>query len=141
MRLSTTCVAVDGTAGAIHVHCSGATEEPISGSHLLIAVGRTPNSDRLGLEHLDLQPSDGGFLDVDDQLRTTTESVWALGHLRGGPMFTHTARDDADVVYRTVFRDTERSIAERSSRTRSLSTRRSPQGDSPRRGPARRATR
>jgi len=49
---------------------------------LLVATGRTPNSDRLGLEHLDLQPSDGGFLEVDDQLRTTTEGVWALGDLR-----------------------------------------------------------
>jgi len=107
VRLSTACVAVDGTPGAIHVHCSAAIEEPIQGSHLLVATGQ------LGLEHLDLAPSDGGFLDVDEQLRTTTEGVWALGDLHGGPMFTHTARDDADVVYRTAFRDTGRSIADR----------------------------
>jgi pyruvate/2-oxoglutarate dehydrogenase complex dihydrolipoamide dehydrogenase (E3) component len=113
VRLSTTCISVEGTAGAIAVGCRGAPGEEIHGSHLLVATGRVPNSDRLGLEHLALEPSDGGFLGVDEQLRTSAEDVWALGDLRGGPMFTHTARDDADVVYRTVFRDTDRSIADR----------------------------
>jgi pyruvate/2-oxoglutarate dehydrogenase complex dihydrolipoamide dehydrogenase (E3) component len=113
VRLSTTCINVAGTAGAIAVGCSGAGGEQIHASHLLVATGRVPNSDRLGLEHLALEPSAGGFVSVDEQLRTSAEDVWALGDLRGGPMFTHTARDDADVVYRTVFRDTERSVADR----------------------------
>lgn len=113
VRLSTACASVEGSAGSITVGCSGAVGEEIHGSHLLVATGRVPNSDRLGLEHLALAPSKGGFLDVDDQLRTSAEDVWALGDLRGGPMFTHTARDDADVVYRTVFRDSERSVADR----------------------------
>jgi pyruvate/2-oxoglutarate dehydrogenase complex dihydrolipoamide dehydrogenase (E3) component len=113
VRLSTSCVSVDGVAGAVRVGCAGAAGEDVTGTHLLVATGRTPNSDRLGLEHLGLQPAAGGFLAVDDRLRTAAEDVWALGDLRGGPMFTHTARDDADVVYRTVFRDTQRSIADR----------------------------
>ncbi len=113
VRLSTACVHADCTAGAIRLGCSGTTEADVTGTHLLIATGRTPNTDRLGLEHLGLQPGPGGFLTVDDQLRTSAEDVWALGDLRGGPMFTHTARDDADVVYRTVFRNTDRSIADR----------------------------
>jgi pyruvate/2-oxoglutarate dehydrogenase complex dihydrolipoamide dehydrogenase (E3) component len=113
VRLSTSCVSVDGTAGAIRVGCSGASGAEIVGTHLLIATGRTPNSDRLGLEHLGLQPGRNGFLQVDDGLHTSAEDVWALGDLRGGPMFTHTARDDADVVYRIVFRGAQRSIADR----------------------------
>jgi pyruvate/2-oxoglutarate dehydrogenase complex dihydrolipoamide dehydrogenase (E3) component len=53
------------------------------------------------------------FLPVDDTLRTPADNVWALGDVRGGPMFTHTARDDADIVYRTVFRDQPRSTTGR----------------------------
>jgi pyruvate/2-oxoglutarate dehydrogenase complex dihydrolipoamide dehydrogenase (E3) component len=113
VRLSTSCVGVEGAAGAIRVGCSGANDEQVAGTHLLVATGRTPNSDRLGLEHLGLQLGKGGFLEVDDALHTSAEDVWALGDLRGGPMFTHTARDDADVVYRTAFRDETRSVADR----------------------------
>jgi pyruvate/2-oxoglutarate dehydrogenase complex dihydrolipoamide dehydrogenase (E3) component len=50
---------------------------------------------------------------VDDTLRTSVEDVWALGDIRGGEMFTHTARHDADVAYRTAFRGQDRSIAGR----------------------------
>jgi len=108
----TTCVAVDGAPGAIRVGCTGAAGE-LRGSHLLLAAGRTPNSDRLGLEHLGLEPDTRGFLPVDETLRTSAEDVWALGDLRGGPMFTHTARDDADVVYRAAFRGQDRTTAGR----------------------------
>jgi pyruvate/2-oxoglutarate dehydrogenase complex dihydrolipoamide dehydrogenase (E3) component len=109
----TTCVAVDGTAGDLRVGCAGAEAGDLPASHLLIAAGRTPNSDQLGLEHLDLQPDERGFLPVDDTLHTAADDVWALGDLRGGPMFTHTARDDADVVYRSVFRGGDRTTTGR----------------------------
>lgn len=111
--LSTACVAVDGAAGAIRVGCDGAEDVELEGSHLLVAAGRTPNTDDLGIEHLDLDPDDRGYVPVDGQLHTTAEDVWALGDLRGHDMFTHTARDDADVVYRTVFRGQDRTIADR----------------------------
>jgi pyruvate/2-oxoglutarate dehydrogenase complex dihydrolipoamide dehydrogenase (E3) component len=105
------CVAVVGSAGNIHVHCADGTR--LTGSHLLLAAGRTPNTDNLGLEHLGLEPDQRGFLPVDDTLHTSSEGVWAIGDIRGGPMFTHTARHDADVAYRTVFRDQIRSTAGR----------------------------
>lgn len=85
----------------------------MKGSHLLIATGRTPNTDRLGLEHLGLQPDSHGFLTVDDTLHTSAEDVWAIGDVRGGPMFTHTARDDADIVYRSAYRGQDRTAAGR----------------------------
>lgn len=109
--VGTACVAVDGTTGNIRVHCADGTQ--LAGSHLLLAAGRTPNTDDLGLEHLGLEPDERGFLPVDDTLHTPADDVWAIGDIRGGPMFTHTARHDADVAYRTVFRDQARSTAHR----------------------------
>lgn len=109
--LDTACVAVGGTAGDVRVGCDTGTE--LIASHLLIAAGRIPNSDQLGLDHLSVEPDPAGFLPVDDTLRTAAENVWALGDIRGGPMFTHTARDDADIVYRAVFRGQDRSTAGR----------------------------
>lgn len=106
----TTCVAADGEAGRIRIGCKGAGAAEAEGSHLLIAAGRTPNSDQAGLEHLGIEPGPGGFVPVDDTLHTPAEDVWALGDLRGGPMFTHTARDDADAACRHVFRGEDRSV-------------------------------
>ncbi|EOY45670.1 dihydrolipoyl dehydrogenase family protein [Streptomyces anthocyanicus] len=110
---ATTCTAVDGRPGNIRAGCQGSETGEITGSHLLIATGRTPNTDTLGLEHLGLEPDARGFLPVDDLLRTGAEGVWALGDIRGGPMFTHTARDDADIAYRTTYRGQDRSTAGR----------------------------
>ncbi|MPY80788.1 MAG: dihydrolipoamide dehydrogenase [Actinophytocola sp.] len=108
VRTSSSCVAVGGRTGDVRVGCAGDTGGEIVGSHLMLAVGRTPNTDTLGLEHLGLEPDARGFLDVDGQLRTPVEDVWALGDVRGGAMFTHTARDDADIAYRTTFRSQQR---------------------------------
>ena len=113
LLLSTPCVAVDGEAGAIRVACEGAETTELTGSHLLIATGRTPNTDDLGVEHLDLDLDGRGYVPVDGRLQTAADGVWALGDLRGGDMFTHTARDDAEVTYRTVFKDQEATIADR----------------------------
>lgn len=113
LSLSTRCVAVDGEAGAIRVACEGADAAEITGTHLLIATGRTPNTDDLGIEHLELDLDDRGYVPVDKHLQTAADGVWALGDLRGYDMYTHTARDDADVAYRTVFKDREGTIADR----------------------------
>ncbi len=109
----TSCVAVERADEGIRVFCEGAEDDEIVGTHLLLATGRQPNSDDVGLEHLDLEPDERGFVTADERLRTDAEDVWALGDLRGGDMFTHTARDDADTVYRTVFKAQDRSIAGR----------------------------
>lgn len=109
----TTCTAVEGRPGHVRAGCQGEQTAEITGSHLLIATGRTPNTDTLGLEHLGLTPDEHGFLPVNDQLRTGAEDIWALGDIRGGPMFTHTARDDADIAYRTAYRGQDRSTAGR----------------------------
>lgn len=109
LLVDTECVAVRGRAGHVQVDCADGST--LTGSHLLIAAGRVPNSDRLGVEHLglDLDLDLDGFIPVDDGLHTTADDVWVIGDLRGGPMFTHTARDDADIVYRSVFKGATRS--------------------------------
>ncbi|CAN5157801.1 mercuric reductase [soil metagenome] len=103
--LGTGCTAVDqADGGRIAVACAGDESSELDASHLLVAAGRVPNTDRLHLQHLDLEPDERGFVPVDGQLHTGVEDVWALGDVRGGPMFTHTARHDADVLYRSLYR-------------------------------------
>lgn len=109
----TTCVEVATADEGIRVGCEGAERGELVGSHLLIATGRTPNTDELGVEYLDVALDQRGYVDVDDRLHTDADDVWALGDLRGYDMFTHTARDDAETVYRTVFKDQDRTIADR----------------------------
>jgi pyruvate/2-oxoglutarate dehydrogenase complex dihydrolipoamide dehydrogenase (E3) component len=110
---ATTCVAVAAADGRIRVACEGAGTDELTASHLLVAAGRTPNSDHLGLEHHDIEPDDRGFVPVDDRLHVGADGVWALGDLRGGAMFTHAARDDADTVHRNVFKRQDLSTAGR----------------------------
>lgn len=113
VMLDTTCAAAEGTDGAIRVACNGSEDAEVSGSHLLIATGRTPNTDDLGLEHVGLALDARGYVPVDGRLQTNVEDVWAIGDLRGYDMFTHTARDDADVVAKNVFKGGDRSITGR----------------------------
>ena len=76
----------------------GEESEEICGSHLMVSVGRRPNSDDLGLEAAGIELDERGFIRVDDQLRTNVDGVWALGDVNGGPPFTHVAYDDFRVV-------------------------------------------
>ena len=113
VRTGTTCIAVAAGGEGIRVGCEGAEPGELVGSHLLVATGRAPNTDDLGIEHLDISLGPRGYVDVDDRLHTDADDVWGLGDLRGYDMFTHTARDDAETVYRSVFKDQDRSIADR----------------------------
>lgn len=78
------------------------TERVLEGSHLMIAAGRVPNADRLNLAAAGVETDARGFITVNDRLETSAPGVWALGDARGGLMFTHTARDDARIVYENV---------------------------------------
>lgn len=110
---ATTCTDAQRADDRVRIGCEGMERGEIEGTHLLVAAGRTPNSDALGLEQLDIVPDEHGFVPVNEHLRASAEGVWALGDLRGGPMFTHTARDDADTAYRSVYRNQDRSVAGR----------------------------
>ena len=84
LRFHAECLALrSGPAGVIvHVGCDDGSSE-IHGSHVLLAVGRDPNTDDLGLEHAGLSANSHGFVEVDDQLRTPVAGIWALGDCNG----------------------------------------------------------
>lgn len=106
--------AVTGSEGQLRLTVRvGGAERILEGSHLLIAGGRQPNTDGLSLEAAGIGVDAQGFIPVNDRLETEVPGIWALGDVRGGPMFTHTARDDARVVYENVTKNAGLSIRDR----------------------------
>ncbi|HSR24123.1 MAG TPA: mercuric reductase, partial [Candidatus Eisenbacteria bacterium] len=81
----------------LHVEVDGVTRQ-LSGSHLLVAAGRRPNSDGLGLEAAGVETDARGFVRVDERLRTNVPGVYAIGDVKGGPAFTHISYDDFRVL-------------------------------------------
>jgi pyruvate/2-oxoglutarate dehydrogenase complex dihydrolipoamide dehydrogenase (E3) component len=73
-------------------------EQTLRGSHLLVAVGRTPNTDSLNLTATGLEVDKGGFLPANDRLETAARGIYVLGDCKGGPAFTHTSYDDFRVI-------------------------------------------
>lgn len=70
----------------------------ITGSHLLVATGRVPNSDRLNLERIGLQTTDRGYIPTNERLETSLENIWALGDINGRGAFTHTSYQEHEIV-------------------------------------------
>ena len=90
-----------------------AGERRLRGSHLLVAVGRTPNTDDLGLEHTGIALDPKGYIEVNEHLQTGTRGVYALGDVKGGPQFTHIAYDDYRIVRDALLHGRQRSTAGR----------------------------
>ena len=87
--------------------------EPIAGTHLLVATGRRPNTNDLGLEAAGVQTDARGFVTVDDQLRTSAEHVWAMGDCNGKGAFTHTSYNDYEIVAANLLDDDPRRVSDR----------------------------
>jgi len=85
-------------------------DEPIVASHLLFATGRTPNTDNLGLDRAGIPVNRHGLIDVDGQLRTNVEGVWAIGDVNGRGAFTHTSWNDYEIVAANVIDGESRSV-------------------------------
>src|SRR5262249_12457036 len=83
---------------ALKVETDGKTET-VRGSHLLVATGRRPNTDDLGLESTGVQLTPQGFIKVNGRLETNVPGIWALGDVKGGPAFTHISYNDYQIVY------------------------------------------
>ncbi|WP_102145405.1 FAD-containing oxidoreductase [Mycobacterium hubeiense] len=86
---------------------------PIAGTHLLVAVGRRPNTDDLGLEHAGVETDRRGYIVVDDQLRTNVEHIWAMGDCNGKGAFTHTSYNDFEIVAANLLDDDPRRVSDR----------------------------
>ena len=86
---------------------------PITGSHLLLAVGRRPNTDDLGLEVAGVQTDARGYIVVDDQLKTNVDHIWAMGDCNGKGAFTHTSYNDFEIVAANLLDSDSRRVSDR----------------------------
>jgi pyruvate/2-oxoglutarate dehydrogenase complex dihydrolipoamide dehydrogenase (E3) component len=104
MRLGAECIELGQHAGSVtaNVECLEGSPQ-ITGSHVLIAVGRMPNTDDLGLEKAGVETDHAGYIKVDDELRTNVPGIWALGDCNGKGAFTHTAYNDYEIVAANLF--------------------------------------
>jgi pyruvate/2-oxoglutarate dehydrogenase complex dihydrolipoamide dehydrogenase (E3) component len=88
-------------------------DRSIDGSHLLVAVGRTPNSDDLGLDLAAVKKDPRGYIEVDDRLRTSQPHIYALGDVNGRGAFTHTSYNDFEIVEANLLRGGDRKVSDR----------------------------
>ena len=105
-------LAADGDRIVVGAACAG-DSPAIRGSHVLLAVGRRPNTDDLGLEAAGIRTDERGYVVVDDQCRTSAEGVWAVGDCNGRGAFTHTSWNDHEIVVANLFDGDPRRISER----------------------------
>jgi len=114
LRLGAECIRLrpSGEDIAVGVTCQVGEPEVI-GSHVLLAVGRRPNTDDLGLDRAGVAIDERGYIRVDDQLRTNVAGIWAMGDCNGRGAFTHTAYNDFEVVTANLLDREPRSITQR----------------------------
>ena len=110
VKLGVEVTAVAQAGAGIVVRFGG---EEVAGSHLLVAVGRKPNTDDLGLEAAGVAVDERGFITVDDQLRTNVPGIWAMGDCNGQGAFTHTAYNDFEIVAANLLDDEKRRVSDR----------------------------
>ena len=114
VRLEAECITAQkrGDRVIVGVDCERGDREVV-GSHLLLAVGRHPNTDDLGLGEAGIAVDERGYIQVDDQLRTNAPGVWALGDCNGKGAFTHTAYNDYEIVAANLLDDDPRRVSDR----------------------------
>lgn len=114
IRLNAKCLAVAKRGEEITARVDCATDAPeVSGSHLLLAVGRRPNTADLGLEKAGVAVDQHGYILVDDQLRTNVAGIWALGDCNGKGAFTHTSYNDFEIVAGNLLDNDPRRVSDR----------------------------
>jgi pyruvate/2-oxoglutarate dehydrogenase complex dihydrolipoamide dehydrogenase (E3) component len=114
IRTGAECMEVRKQGSRIVVGMACQSGAPIAeGSHLLMAVGRRPNTDDLGLENTGIELDERGYIKVDDECRTTEAGVWALGDCNGKGAFTHTSYNDYEIVAANLFDGDRRRISDR----------------------------
>ena len=114
IRLSAECIRLErqGNDIAVQVTCSD-DPNPSIGSHVLLAVGRVPNTDDLGLDKAGVAVDKHGYIEVDDQLRSSVPGIWAMGDCNGKGAFTHTAYNDFEIVAANLLDNDPRRVSDR----------------------------
>jgi pyruvate/2-oxoglutarate dehydrogenase complex dihydrolipoamide dehydrogenase (E3) component len=114
VRTGAECISFKPHADGVTVGISCTQGEPTAvGSHVLLAVGRQPNTADLGLEAAGIEADARGYIKVDDQCRTNVDGIWALGDCNGRGAFTHTSWNDYEIVAANLLDDDPRRISDR----------------------------
>lgn len=113
-RLSAECITAgkNGKDIQVGVDCNKGDKE-ISGSHLLVATGRLPNTHDLGIENTDIKLDKRGYIEVDDKLQTNVPGIWAIGDCNGRGAFTHTSYNDFEIVATNILDNDPRKVTDR----------------------------
>ena len=114
IRLNAKCISLasQGSAITVRVDCTEGSPEVV-GTHVLLAVGRVPNTSDLGLELAGVATDQRGYIIVDDQLQTNVPGIWALGDCNGRGAFTHTSYNDYEIVADNLFNADHRRVSDR----------------------------
>jgi len=114
VRLNARCIGLEKRGGQVVVTASCEPgPEDIVASHVLLAVGRRPNTDDLGLESAGVETDPRGFVGVDDQLCTNVPGIWAIGDVNGRGAFTHTSYNDYEILVANMFDNDPRRLTDR----------------------------
>ncbi|MFL5086365.1 MAG: FAD-containing oxidoreductase [Xanthobacteraceae bacterium] len=114
VRLASEVVGVErqGNRVAVNIRSAG-TISQVVGTHVLVAIGRRPNTDDLGLEKAGIATDPRGYIEVDDQLRTNVPGIWAMGDCNGRGAFTHTSYNDFEIVAANILDNDPRRVTDR----------------------------
>jgi pyruvate/2-oxoglutarate dehydrogenase complex dihydrolipoamide dehydrogenase (E3) component len=114
IRLESECIQFEprGAEIAVGVNCA-AGEPEVLGSHVLLAVGRRPNTDDLGVEAAGVKVDAHGYIVVDESLKTSVPHIWALGDCNGRGAFTHTSYNDFEIAAANLLDGAERKLGQR----------------------------
>ena len=114
IRLDSNCVALSKEGDEIDVHADCPSSDlKVRGSHVLVATGRQPNTDDLGLENTTVKRDERGYIQVDDDLRTSALGIWALGDCNGKGAFTHTSYNEYEIVAANLLDGDKRRVSDR----------------------------
>ncbi len=114
VRLNSECISFAPTEGRVCVHVTCEDGAPqVTGTHVLLAVGRKPNTDDLNLAAAGIETDKRGYITVDDQLRTSAPGIWAMGDCNGKGAFTHTAYNDFEIIAANLLDNDPRKVSDR----------------------------
>jgi pyruvate/2-oxoglutarate dehydrogenase complex dihydrolipoamide dehydrogenase (E3) component len=102
----------EGNSIAVNIESTGGISQ-ITGTHMLVATGRRPNTDDLGLDKSGIATDRRGYIQVDDQLRTNISGIWAMGDCNGRGAFTHTSWNDFEIVAANLLDNDQRRVSDR----------------------------
>jgi pyruvate/2-oxoglutarate dehydrogenase complex dihydrolipoamide dehydrogenase (E3) component len=113
LKASVKGVSKQGTAVTAEVATEDGRTESLQATHLLVATGRSPNTDSLDLDKAGLHVDQNGYIPVNDRLETAVEGIWALGDVKGGPAFTHISYNDYQIVFANLIEGKNLSVKNR----------------------------